>query len=496
MIDVVVIGSGPNGLSAAIALAKAGLQVHVIEGAETIGGGTRTEELTLPGFRHDVCSAVHPMGVLSPFWRTLPLQQHGLEWIHPRYSVAHPLDGGTAAVLCESMEETAERLGTDAGAWRGLMGPLLKGNAHRLVADILEPVGVPRRPLRMAHFGIRGLWPAGLFASTVFKTPQAKALFAGLAGHSILPFDAPLSAAVGLVFALTGHMTRWPIARGGSAAIPAALSAYFTSLGGTIETGRWVGSLDDVPECRAILFDTSPGPMADICGDALPSGYVRRLRRFEYGPGVFKLDFALDGPIPWEAAECHEASTVHVGGTLPEIAVSEKAAWRGVSPRHPYLIVCQQSLFDDSRAPSGKHTGYAYCHVPHGYAGDPTRAVEQQIERFAPGFHDLILAKRAWSPADLEAHNPNYVGGVIGGGATTWSQLFTRPVARLNPYTTPNPRIFIGSASTPPGGGVHGMNGYHAAQAILGRLGLPTRRIATRAEVRQLTTTVPAGAEA
>jgi len=472
MLDAVVVGAGPNGLTAAIAMASAGLSVRVLEGADRPGGGMRTQELTLPGFRHDICSAVHPMGVLSPYWRSLPLEEHGLQWLHPRFSVAHPLDGGRAVVLAESLDETAERLGQDGEAWRRMVAPFTR-DAPRLFADLMAPLGIPRKPITMARFGLSGVLPASLFASLRFCTPEAKALFGGLAGHSILPLDAPLSAAIGLIFAVSGHLTSWPVPRGGAESITDALTSLLGSLGGELETGSWVRSLGDVPECRAIVFDTSPDALAKIAGDALPRTYRKRIGNYRYGPGVFKLDWALDGPIPWEAPECHQASTIHVGGTLPEIAASEKAVWQGRHPRHPYLIVCQQSHLDPSRAPAGKHTGYAYCHVPHASSEDMSDAITGAIERFAPGFRDQILATHAWTCADLEAHNPNYIGGAITGGVADWRQLFSRPIARWSPYTTPNPKLFLCSASTPPGGGVHGMCGFYAARAVLRRLRKP-----------------------
>jgi phytoene dehydrogenase-like protein len=476
--EVIIVGSGPNGLSAAIALAESGVDVLVIEGASKIGGGTRTDEITLPGFRHDLCSAVHPMGVLSPYWKGLALEAHGLEWVHPRYSVAHPLDDGRAMVLAESIDETCERLGADGPAWRRMVTPFLGGDSDALLADLLAPLGVPRRPITMARFGMKGVLPAKTLARMQFDEPGARALFAGLAGHSILPLSAPLSGAVGLVFAVTGHLTSWPVARGGSSAIAEALASKLRAAGGRIECDRWIRSLDDLPEDSTIIFDTSPGPMVDICGEALPASYRSAIDRYEYGPGTFKVDFALSERIPWTASECHEASTVHVGGTLAEIAFAEREPWRGRHAPNPYLIVCQQSNFDSSRAPDGQHTGYAYCHVPNGSDQDMTDAIIAQIERFAPGFRETILAKKTWSPADFEAHNPNYVGGAITGGAANWSQLFTRPVPRLNPYSTPNPRIFIGSASSPPGGGVHGMCGWYAAQSVLKKLGKRRKRLA------------------
>ncbi|MCB9506509.1 MAG: NAD(P)/FAD-dependent oxidoreductase [Myxococcales bacterium] len=469
--DVVVVGSGPNGLSAAIALAQQGLEVVVFEADSVAGGGTRSGPLTLEGYLHDLCSAVHPMGVLSPFWRTLPLAEHGLEWAFPQLSVAHPLDGGRAATLSLSVDETAERLGRDAGAYRRLVSPFVDAGPE-LLADLMAPLGkIPGHPVTMARFGLAGGLPASLLARAAFSTPEARALLAGLAGHSILPLEAPLSGAVGLIFAVTAHLSAWPVAVGGSQSIARALVALFESLRGRVQLGSPVRSLAELPPSRAVIFDTSPGPMADIAGDALPDSYRRRLRRYRYGPGTFKVDYALDGPIPWAAADCARASTIHVGGTLEEIADAERAPWRGRVAERPYLIVCQQSHFDPSRAPESKHTGYAYCHVPSGCTVDMTDAIEAQIERFAPGFRDRVLARHVWSPADFERHNPNYVGGAITGGAADATQLFTRPVARLDPYSTPNPRLFIASASTPPGGGVHGMCGWHAAQSVLRRLG-------------------------
>ncbi len=466
--DVVVIGSGPNGLAAAVALAQAQRSVLVVEGEDTIGGGTRTAELTQPGFLHDVCSAVHPMGVLSPFFRTLPLSEHGLEWVHPPVSVAHPLDDGTAVLLQRSLDATAEGLAGDAAAWRRLLTPFLR-RPEVLLGDLMAPLGLPRAPLAMARFGWYSLRSACHLARR-FAEPRARALFAGCAAHSALPLTRLPSAAVGLVFALTGHLTDWPVARGGSAAITTALASYFRSLGGEIQTDRPIARLADLPRARAVLFDTSPKQMIDIAGEALPLGYKKRLSRYRYGPGAFKLDWALSESIPWRDAACALASTVHVGGTLEEIADAEAAVWRGEIPERPFVLVCQQSHFDDTRAPSGMHTGYAYCHVPNGCPADMTERIEAQIERFAPGFRDLILARHTRSPADFEAYNGNYVGGAITGGAADLGQLFTRPVARLNPYTTPHPRLFFCSASTPPGGGVHGMCGYHAAQTAMKRL--------------------------
>src|SRR5262245_39979670 len=467
--DAVVIGAGPNGLAAAITLAQAGASVAVLEGASSIGGGTRTVELTLPGFLHDVCSGAHPMGILSPFFRTLPLAEHGLEWISPAASVAHPLDDRPAVLLWRSVERTCGDLGRDGAAYRRMVTPLLR-DPHGLLRDILAPLGMPAHPLAFLRFGMRALWPATVSARALFRDEPARALWAGCAAHSILPLSHLMTSAMGVVFALTAHVEEWPVARGGSAAITRALASYFTSLGGTIVTNRWVRSLADLPAARVVLFDTDPVHVATIAEPVLPPGYVRRLRRFRYGPGVFKLDVALDGPIPWRDPRCLDASTVHVGGTLGEIAASERAMWRGEHAERPFLIVVQQSMFDASRAPAGKHTGYAYCHVPHGSTVDMTAAIEAQIERFAPGFRDRVLARHALAPADFERINPNYVGGAITGGAADLTQTFTRPVARLDPYSTPHPRVWLCSAATPPGGGVHGMCGHHAASHALRKL--------------------------
>jgi phytoene dehydrogenase-like protein len=467
--DAIVVGAGPNGLAAAVALARAGVSVRVLEAHPEIGGGTRTAELTLPGFRHDVCSAVHPMGILSPFFRELPLEAHGLRWIRPPASVAHPMEDGDAVMLYRSLERTCAELGRDGAAWRRLVGPLLDA-PHALLADILAPLRIPDRPLAMLRFGLRAVFSANRLARLVFREERARALFAGLAGHSILPLSQPLTAALGLVFAVTAHAEDWPVAEGGSHAISRALAGVLASLGGEVETGRRVERLADLPPARVVLFDTSPDQLARIAGDSLPAGYRRRLLRYRYGPGVFKLDWALDGSIPWRDPRCREASTVHVGGTLEEIAASERDMWRGRHAERPYLIVCQQSEFDASRAPAGRHTGYAYCHVPHGSTLDRTEAIEAQVERFAPGFRDRILARHAIGPAWLAAYDANFVGGAITGGAADAFQLFTRPVARLDPYATPNPRLFLCSASTPPGGGVHGMCGFWAARSALRRL--------------------------
>ncbi len=468
-LDAVVIGSGPNGLVAAIELARAGRSVTVLEAHDQIGGGLHSAALTLPGYLHDVCSACHPMGVLSPAFQDMPLAEHGLRWAFPQASVAHPLDNEPAVLLTRSLAETAAELGVDARAYERLIAPFLP-RPEVLLGDLLGPLRLPRGPLRMARFGLSGMLPAAAHFRWRFNGERARALLAGCTAHSILPFDRLFTSAVGMIFALTGHLTDWPVAVGGSQSIADALASYLRSLGGTIKTGRMIGSLDELPASRVVLLDSSPDQLARIAEPQLPAGYVRRLRRYRYGPGVFKLDYALDGPIPWRDPRVLGASTVHVGGTLEEIAAAEAAVWQGRHPERPFVMVVQQSQFDPSRAPIGKHTGYMYCHVPAGSDVDQTEAIERQIERFAPGFRDLVLARHATRATDFARLNPNFVGGAVTGGAADLYQLFTRPVARLDPYSTPNPRLFICSASTPPGGGVHGMCGWFAAQSALKRL--------------------------
>jgi phytoene dehydrogenase-like protein len=464
--DAVVVGSGPNGLSAAVVLARAGLSVLVLEAHETIGGGARTEELTLPGFKHDICSAIHPMGLMSPFFKTLPLAEHGLVWLDSPYPITHPLDDGSAAVLELSLDKTAARLGGDGDAYRRLMQPFAS-NAAALFDEILRPLRLlPRHPFLLARFGLDGVRSA-LSLAKRFRGEAARALFGGCAAHSFLPLDDAGSASFGLVLAIAGHAIGWPCAKGGSGAIIDALASYFRSLGGTIQTSTPVRSMGDVPDSRAILFDVTPRQLADIAGDDLPQSYTKRLRRFRYGPGVFKVDWALDGPIPWRAEECRHSATVHVGGTIEEIASHEAAIWQGRNTGRPFVLVAQQSLFDDSRAPDGKQTGWAYCHVPHGSTDDMTEAIEQQIERFAPGFRQRILAHHTMNTAAYESYNPNIVGGDISGGANTLAQVMARPFLRRDPYSTPNKRIYLASSSTPPGGGVHGMCGYWAARSAM-----------------------------
>jgi len=464
--DAVVVGSGPNGLTAAAVLAQAGLAVLLIEGRDELGGGTRTTELTLPGFAHDVCSAIHPMAAVSPVFRSLPLAAHGLHWIQPESALAHPFDDGPPAMLETSLERTAEGLGVDARAYTRLFQPFVP-ELDRLLPSLLGPLAWPRAPWLLARFGLRALRSAQGLADGTFTTERARGLFAGCAAHSILPFDRITTSAIALVLMTVAHAGGWPMARGGSRAISGALASYFVQLGGEVELGRTVRSLDELPSARAVLLDVTPRQLVAMGATRLPAGYRARLGRYRYGPGVFKLDWALDGPIPWKSPACARAGTVHLGGTFEAIAAGEAAVWRGEAPSAPYVLLAQQSLFDDTRAPAGKHTGYAYCHVPHGSSVDMTFAIEAQVERFAPGFRDRILARHAMSPAAFEAYDPNYVGGDITGGVTDLGQLFTRPVARLTPYGTPVRGLYLCSSSTPPGGGVHGMCGYQAARAAL-----------------------------
>jgi phytoene dehydrogenase-like protein len=470
-VEAIVVGSGPNGLAAAITLARAGVSVRVIEAADAVGGGMRTEELTLPGYAHDVCSAIHPLGRASPFFRTVPLTELGVEWIESPAALAHPFDDGTAALLERSVAATGETLGADARRYARLLGPLAR-DCEALLPDILSPLGRPSQPVAFARFGARaGLSASGL-ARLAFRGPRARGFFAGLAGHSLLPLSQPATAAFGLVLAMLGHAVGWPFPRGGSQKLAEALAVHLRSLGGEIETGTRVESLAELGDAKAILLDVTPRQFVAMAGDRLPPRYRGRLERYRYGPGVFKLDWALDGPIPWKAEECARAATVHLGGTLEEIAASEREPWRGGTSERPYVLLAQPSLFDDSRAPAGMQTAWAYCHVPNGSTADMTERIENQVERFAPGFRDRIVARSALGPAQFEAHNANLVGGDINGGAADLRQLFTRPVPRRTHYTTPVPGLFICSASTPPGGGVHGMCGMHAARAALRHLGV------------------------
>ncbi len=467
--DAVVVGAGPNGFAAGIELARAGLSVLILEASETIGGGARTEELTLEGFRHDICSAIHPMALVSPFFQTLPLAEHGLRWAYSPSAIAHPLDDGTAATLEESLDATAAGLAEDGDAYRSLMQPFVRHH-QALFEEILRPIRLlPRHPFVLARFGLVAVRSAVSIAKR-FRTARARALFGGCAAHSFLPLDWAGSSSFGLALALAGHAIGWPAAQGGSFQIIVALASYFRELGGEIRTNHPVRSLRDIPDSRAVIFDVTPRQLAGIAESDLPSGYVRKLRRYRYGPGVFKIDYALSGPIPWKAEACRRAATVHVGGTFEEIAAHEALNWKGVAGDKPFVLVAQQSMFDATRAPAGKHTGWVYCHVPHGSTQDMTGAIERQIERFAPGFRDRILARHAMNTAQLERHNANMIGGDIGGGANMLSQFLTRPFPRRDPHATPNLRLYIGSSSTPPGGGVHGMCGYWAARSALRRV--------------------------
>ena len=464
--DAVIAGAGPNGLSAAITLAQAGCKTLIIEAKDTIGGGTRTAEVTLPGFRHDICSAIHPLGVESPFLRTLPLADYGLEWVKPPLSFGHPLDDGTAVWLEQSVRATAEQLDGDAAAYKRFMRPLVN-DWRKIETAVLGPLPISTHLLALSRFGLLALQPAQTLAKLLFKGERARALFAGLGGHAIQPLEHVLTSGFAIVEGILGHMTGWPLARGGSQAIADAMGAYFQSLGGEIITGRPVQSLKELPPARLVLLDITPRQFLELAGEALPSRYRRRLEGYRHGPGVFKIDYALSEPIPWKAPVLAQTATVHVGGRLEEIAAAESAVWRGEHPQKPFVLLAQQSLFDASRAPEGKHTAWAYCHVPNGSNVDMTEAIEGQIERFAPGFRECILERSTRNTAEMQHYNANYIGGDINGGVQDWRQTWTRPVFSLTPYATPLPGVYLCSSSTPPGGGVHGMCGHYAAQAAL-----------------------------
>jgi phytoene dehydrogenase-like protein len=465
--DGVVVGAGPNGLAAAIMLAQAGWKVLLIEGYATPGGGCRTEALTLPGFAHDVCSAVHPLALSSPFLRTLPLAEMGLRWVHSPASLAHPFDDGTAITLERSITATAEQLGPDAEAYRRLMAPLAS-RWDDLSTEILAPLlKIPAHPVLLARFGTMALLPAQTLAHVCFSGERARTLFAGLAAHSTLPLSFAGSAAFVLVLGASAHAVGWPLAQGGSQAITDALTAYFGRLGGEVRTGWHVKHLDELPRTRATLLDVTPRQLLQMGNGRLPSGYARRLARYQYGMGVCKVDWALSAPIPWKAPACARSATVHLGGSSDEIAASERAAWEGKDMERPFVLLVQPSLFDSSRAPAGSHTAWAYCHVPLGSPRDYHTQIEDQIERFAPGFKACILARHVRSAVQMAEYNPNDVGGDISGGAPTLWQLFARPTLSAAPYATPVQGLYLCSSSTPPGGGVHGMCGYHAAKAAL-----------------------------
>jgi phytoene dehydrogenase-like protein len=466
--DAVVVGAGPNGLAAAIELARAGKSVVVYEAAATAGGGCRSAELTLPGFVHDVCSAIQPLALASPFFKSMPLHDLGVRFCHPETPLAHPLDDGDAASLERSVGETAEAFGDDARAYRKLMGPFVRAT-DKLVLEILGPLRLPRHPLALARFGPPAVRSAYGLASARFSGDRARALFAGIAAHSMLSLRRPPTAAYGILLGLVGHAYGWPTIEGGAQKLTDALVAYLESLGGHIVTSRPISNMRELPRARAVLFDLTPRQMVAIAGELLPARYKRRLASYEHGPGVFKVDFALSEPIPWKADACRRAGTVHLGATLEEVAASEDAVVRGRHPDRPYALLAQQTLFDPTRAPAGKHTVWTYCHVPSGSTVDMSERITNQIERFAPGFRDTIIAKATISAMEYEAYNANYIGGDISGGLQHFGQLFTRPAIRLDPYSTPNKKLYICSSSSPPGGGVHGMCGRFAARSALRR---------------------------
>jgi phytoene dehydrogenase-like protein len=466
----VVVGSGPNGLAAALTLARAGLVVEVYEANDSPGGGCRTEELTLAGFRHDVCSTVHPLLAASPFFRQFDLDALGVTLRTPGVAFAHPLDGGRAASVVASVEETAERLGPDAGAYRRLVAPLA-AHASAVIDTTLEPLrSPPSDPLVMSRFAARGLQSAARL-SRRFESEEAKALLAGVAAHSMMPLDAPLTAAFGLVMLLTAHAVGWPVVAGGSASIVDGLVNELNALGGTLITGQRVNSLDKLPAANSVLLDVDAQQLKTLGGSQLSAWRRAELSRFRQGPGVFKVDWALDGPVPWTASVCSETATVHVGGTFAEVAQSEADVAAGRHSERPYCIVVQPGVVDKTRAPSGSQTLWAYCHVPAGSDVDMTERIESQIERFAPGFRDRILARHTMTTAQMQAHNPNYVGGDISGGAGSLRQTLFRPFIRWDPYRTGIPGLYLCSASAPPGGGVHGMCGMGAAKSALAHLG-------------------------
>jgi len=462
--DAIVVGSGPNGLAAAIFLARAGCRVVVYEADTTIGGCCRSAALTLPGFVHDVCSAVHPMAAASPFFRLLPLAAHGVEWIEPRAMLAHPFDDMPAAIVDRSVRQTAQGLDPDEASYRRLIGDVVRAWPD-IDGAVLGPPGWPRHPVKFAKFGLSVLHSAESLVRRHFRGPRARGLFAGIAAHAMLPLDYVSTGAIGVVLAATAHTVGWVFPRGGSQRLSDALASYLRSLGGDIITNAPVKTLDELPPARAILCDLSPRPLLRVAGHRFPDSYRRKLERYRYGMGAFKVDWALDGPIPWRDETVSRAATVHLGGTFEEIARSERDAWSGRIAERPFVLLAQHSLFDDTRAPAGKHTAWTYCHVPHASSVDMLPRIEQQIERFAPGFRDRVIGRHVMTPADFERYNPNLVGGDIGAGVADLRQLFARPTWRW--YSTPARGVYICSASTPPGVGVHGMCGRHAAARAL-----------------------------
>ena len=468
-LDAVVVGSGPNGLAAAVALAREGLQVRVLEAHDVPGGGMRSLPLTLPGCVNDLCSAVHPLGIASPFFRSLGLDRHGLTWMQPPAALAHVMSDGTAVTLERSIEATARQLGSDAAAYVDLVTPFVE-RFDTLIEMVLGPLRVPRDPLLFTRFGLSALRSMRGLARSHFRDVRTGALLGGIAAHAMVPLTALGTASFALVLGLAGHASGWPVARGGSRAIADALLACLREHGGELVTGQRVTRFEQLPEARAYLFDVNPAQLLTICGDRLPAGYRRRVARFRYGPGVYKVDWALRGPIPWRDPACARSATVHLSGTLDDITAAEAAVNAGSLSPVPFVLIGQPGVCDPTRAPEGLQTGWAYCHVPHGSAVDASTAIEAEIERFAPGFRDLVLARHTMSARELEQDNSNYVGGDISGGVSDLWQLFFRPIARLDPYTTPAPNIFLCSSSTPPGGGVHGMCGYWAARSALARV--------------------------
>lgn len=463
--DAIVVGAGPNGLAAAITMQQKGLSVLLIEGSNTIGGGLRSAELTLPGFTHDVCSAIHPLAIASPFFKTLPLEEHGLSYINPTFAAAHPFVDGTEAILHHAVEKTAEELSIDKNAYLNLMQPLVE-SWPGIAEDVLAPLHFPKHPVDMAMFGLKAMSSA-VQLSKRFKSKEAKGLWAGMAAHSIQPLSNLSTSAIGLVLLIAGHLKGWSIPKGGSKEIANSLASYFLSLGGKIETNYYVHSLDQLPSAHTILFDVTPRQLLKIAGHQFSSIYKWQLEKYRYGMGVFKVDWALDAPIPFTALKTREAGTVHLGGTLEEIIHSEQLTAKGGHSDKPFVLLAQQSLFDPSRAPLGKQTAWGYCHVPNGSKVDMTDIIENQIERYAPGFKERIIAKHTMNTEQLEEYNPNYIGGDINGGVIDLNQLFTRPALRRSPYRTSAKGIYICSSSTPPGGGVHGMCGYHSAKQAL-----------------------------
>ncbi|MGH9278800.1 MAG: phytoene desaturase family protein [Acidimicrobiales bacterium] len=469
MYDAAVVGAGPNGLAAAITLAREGWSVVVYEAEARAGGGTRSEELTRPGFIHDVCSAAHPFGAASPLFASLPLAEHGLEWVHPDAPLAHPLPDGTAALIERSVGRTSTGLGRDGRAWRRLVGPIVERWGSTASAVLGPVLRFPPPPPSIVHFGLRALWPATVLANGLFREDPARALVAGLAAHAAVDLRSPLTASFAIALAAAGHAVGWPVARGGSQRIADALVGVFESFGGEVVTGHPIRSLADLPATRTALFDVTPRQLIAIAGERLDPGYKRRLARFRYGPASFKVDYALDGPVPWRASECGRAATVHMGGRLDEVVAAEADVVHGRHPERPFVICVQPSRFDPTRAPPDQHTFWAYSHVPPGSTVDMTGAVEAQIERFAPGFRDRVLARHVMAPAAIEAHNANYVDGDIAGGSLSGLQLLARPTLTLHPYNVPIDGLpaYLCSASTPPGAGVHGMCGWWAARAAL-----------------------------